>query len=501
MSYTWDLSELDRASSVSVTQQLVDFVAARIDRGELAPGEKLPPTRELATAAGVNHLTAARVYRKLAEQGYVTAAVGRGTFVRTLPPDPDRGEQDDDWQAAVLPDRPVSWASTAALDASFRLAQDPEVLSMAAGFPSGELIPVDDLARVSAEVFEEVGADALAYISAEGLPELREELAARGRRSGFAYGADEIIVTSGARQGLDLVARATLRPGDVAVIESPSFIGMLVSLQETGARVIGVPVDEDGFDVDALERILARHEVKLVALQSACQNPTGRDLSPERAQRLVALARERSFLILEDGVYATLRFEGTERPRLRASAPGHVVYVDSLSKTVGGGLRLGWIAARGPLLGRLALMKTNADMATSTLTQHIAARYLRSGAHEKHTARASAAYRRHRDALCSALESHLAGEATWHPPVGGHHVWVTLRRPVDERALYLEALRAGVSYTPGSAASVEPPSRTSMRLSFPLLAPEQLEEAVRRFAVALRAAHRAQRASLTLPVS
>jgi DNA-binding transcriptional MocR family regulator len=501
MSYKWDLSPLDRGSSTSLTQQLVDFIATRVDGGELVPGEKLPPTRELAAAAGVNHLTAARVYRKLAEQGYVTATVGRGTFVRTLPPARSDEPEDDDWQAAVLPDRPSSWARSVALEASFSLARDPDLLSMAAGFPAPELIPADELAEVTAGVFADLGPDALAYLSGEGLPELREELAQRGRRSGFASDAEEIIVTSGARQGLDLVCRATLRPGDVAVVESPSFVGILVSLLDTGARIIGVPVDEEGFDVDALERILARHEVKLVALQTGCQNPTGRDLSPERAERLAALARERSFLIMEDGVYATLRFEGEERPRLRAAAPGHVAYVDSLSKTVGGGLRLGWVAARGPLLGRLASMKTNADMATSTLTQHIAARYLRSGAHEAHTARAIAGYRRHRDALCDALDRHLPDEATWFRATGGHHVWVTLRRPVDERALYFEAVRAGVTYTPGSATSVEPPARTSMRFSFPLLSPEQLDEAVRRFAVALRATHRAQGAAVSVPMS
>jgi DNA-binding transcriptional MocR family regulator len=506
MSYKWDLSHLDRQAASSITQQLADHVARLIDAGELAPGEKLPPTRELAAAAGINHLTAARVYRKLAETGYVTAAVGRGTFVRTAPPPSAAAAaaaagDDDEWQSAVLPERPSSWAASAALEASFRFADDPGVISIAAGFPAPELVPASELAVIAGQVFAECGPAALAYISAEGVPALREELAARGQRSGFATSAEEIIVTSGARQGLELAARALLRPGDVAVIESPSFIGMLVSLQDTGARVLGVPVDEDGFDVDALERILARHEVKVVALQTACHNPTGRDTSPERLERLAALARERSFFIVEDGVYATLRYEGEDRPRLRSAAPGHVVYVDSLSKTVGGGLRLGWLAAQGPVLGRLAALKTNSDMGTSTLVQEMALRYLRGGAHEDLMGRVTSEYRRRRDATCEALEKHLGDELTFDVPVGGHHVWATFQRPLDERTLYLEAVRAGVTYTPGSATTVEPPARTSLRLSFGLCTPEQLDEAIRRLATAVRSARRLERRLASFPVS
>ena len=502
MSYKWDLSHLDRQGALSLTQQLVDHVAGLIDAGDLAPGEKLPPTRELAAAAGINHLTAARVYRRLAEMGYVTAAVGRGTFVRSAPPPAAAVDsEDDEWQSVVLPERASSWAQSAAFEASFRFTDEEDVLSVAAGFPAPELVPADELAEVSARVFAELGPAALAYVSAEGVPALREELAQRGARSGFATHAEEIIVTSGARQGLELAARALLRPSDVAVIESPSFIGMLVSLQDTGARVLGVPVDEDGFDVDALERILARHEVKVVALQTACQNPTGRDTSAERLERLAALAKERSFFIIEDGVYATLRYQGEDRKRLRAAAPGHVIYVDSVSKTVGGGLRLGWLAAQGPVLGRLAALKANADMGTSTLVQEIALRYLRSGAHEDLIERVTGEYRRRRDAMCDALEKHLGDELTFDVPVGGHHVWATLRRPLDERTLYLEAVRAGVTYTPGSATTVETPVRTSMRLSFGMCTPEELDEAVRRLAAAVRSARRLERRIASFPVS
>src|SRR3954451_5661683 len=198
MSHKIDLSGLDRNSPVSITQQLVALFSGAIEAGDLEPGEKLPTTRALAAEAGVNHLTAARVYRRLAELGYVTASVGRGTFVRSLVPAASE-EQGDDWQIWALPELPTSYA-TQVVDDAFRLATDPEVISLSTGFPSPRLYPVEDLARASADTWREEGGAAISYLVAEGLPALREQIAARGRMAGWAESADEIIVTTGARQ-------------------------------------------------------------------------------------------------------------------------------------------------------------------------------------------------------------------------------------------------------------------------------------------------------------
>ena len=499
MSYKSDLSEFERDGAVSLTQQIVDRFAAAIESGELAPGEKLPPTRELAELVGVNHLTAARVYRRLAEQGYVTASVGRGTFVRTLAP-AGSAELGDDWQLYALPEHELSYSEQVLADVMSSGGQEG-LLSLAIGWPSPRLYPTDELARITAQVFEEQGEDALAYLPAEGLYAFREQLAARGRSHGFADDPDEIIVTSGAKQGISLTARATLEPGDVAIVESPTFAGLLDSLRQTGARVIGVPVDENGFDVAQLERLLARHEVKLVALQTACQNPTGRDVSEERRRRLAELAIDRNFFVLEDRVYADTSFEG-ERPRpLRELAPAHVIYVNSLSKVVGGGLRAGWVAARGPVRERLAMLKLESDFFTAALIQQIAARWLASGAYDRHIEHTQPFYRERRDALLQALERHMPGEYQADRPEGGHHVWVTLRRPLDERALYTEAARHGVAFTPGGAITAERRTQTSLRLSFSLLDPPELDQAVKRLARAIREVRRRSRHAVAAPMS
>jgi 2-aminoadipate transaminase len=293
MSYKLNLSGLQREGSTSITQQLVDRITAAIEAGEVEPGAKLPPTRELAELAGVNHLTAARVYRKLAELGYVSASVGRGTFVRALTPATSTSHGDD-WQVYALPPDELTYAEQILSD-TFTLAGRDDVISLAIGWPAPRNYPTEALARITAEIFEEEGGNALSYLPAQGLFDLREQIAARGRKFGYAEDADEVVITSGAQQAIALCAQATLEPGDVAVIESPTFIGMMTAMRGTRARVIGVPVDEDGFDVDALERLLARHEVKLVGLQTSCQNPTGRNLSEERRARLAELAVERNF--------------------------------------------------------------------------------------------------------------------------------------------------------------------------------------------------------------
>jgi 2-aminoadipate transaminase len=265
--------------------------------------------------------------------------------------------------------------------------------------------------------------------------------------------------------------------------------------------VIGVPVDEDGFDVGALERLLARHEVKLVGLQTACQNPTGRDISEARRQRLAELAIERNFFVIEDRVYADANFEREPVRPLRELAPAHVIYVNSLSKVVGGGLRAGWVVARGPVRERIAMLKLENDFHSATLIQHVAARWLATGAYDRHVEHTKPFYRIRRDALLEALERHMPGEYQADRPQGGHHVWVTLHRPLDERALYTEAARHNVAFTPGDAVTPERRTQTSFRLSFSLLDPEELDEGVRRLARAIREVRRRSRYAVSAPMS
>jgi DNA-binding transcriptional MocR family regulator len=488
MSYKDALSDLERDGERSVTQQLVDLIAAAIETGELAPDEKLPPTRELAELAGVNHLTAVRAYRRLRELGMVSSQVGRGTFVRGAGRPAQIGGVADSiaWQRYALPPATESYGDRV-LAEMHRQATTEGLVPLSVGYPSERLFPVAEIGEAFAATMREQPGRALQYSAVQGLPELAAELAALSESRGAPEDADDILITNGASQALALACRAVLRPGDVAACEDPSFTSVIRAMRDTGARLVGVPTDDDGLDIDALEALLARQEIRLLALQPRLHNPTGRDLVPERRRRLLDLARRHGFFILEDGIYGDLRFEGAELRSLRSEAPAHVIYVDSLSKTVAGGLRVGWLAASGPVLDRVIAAKRADDIHSPTVTQLAIARYLASGAYPAQAERARAFYRERLGALRESIETHLGSSASYVEPLGGGHLWLELDLPLDERELADEAVRHGVAYVPGGAMRIEEARPDlQMRLSFGYLEADEIDEGLRRLALAIR---------------
>jgi DNA-binding transcriptional MocR family regulator len=486
MSYKDQLSDLTRGGERSITQQLVDLITAAIERGELEPEQKLPPTRELAELAGVNHLTAVRAYKRLRELGLVTSQVGRGTFVRGAARLPARGVADTiAWQRYALPPGGESDGDRV-LAEMHRQATMKDLVALSVGYPSERLIPVAELREAIDATLREQPGRALQYSDVQGLGELAAELAKLSADRGAPEDPDDILVTNGASQALAVSCRAILRPGDVVACEDPSFTSVIRSIRETGATVVGVPTDDDGLDLDALEALLARQEIRMLAIQPRLHNPTGRDLVGERRGRLLALARRHGFFILEDGIYGDLRFAGEELASLRAEAPAHVVYVDSLSKTIGGGMRLGWVAAGGPVLERIVAAKRADDIHSPTLTQLALARYLASGAYPAQAERARDFYRHRLAAMQESIATHLGSAAGYVEPLGGGHLWLGLDLPLDERELADEAVRQGVAYVPGGAMRLEERPELRLRLSFGYLEPEEIDEGLRRLALAIR---------------
>ncbi len=505
MSYKDRLSDLDRGAEASLTEQIVGIVGTAVAEGELAPGEQLPPTRELAEIGGVNHLTAVRAYRRLREAGIVTAQVGRGTFVReTAAAAPAPGLKPaggTGWQAFALPEREEAYGDRVCSEMFRQVGDAAGVIPLSVGYPSRELYPAEVIADSAAAVSAQSPDRILDYADVPGAPELRAELAKLLQRRGVPDQADDLVVVNGARQGLTVATRAILPPGSTVACEVPTFWGVIGSLRQLGIRILPVPVDGDGFDVGVFEGLLAKHEISAVALQPRAHNPTGHDLSAERRARLVDLARRHSFFIIEDGIYGELSFDSDPLPPLRAEAPEHVVYIDSLSKTVGGGLRIGWIASSGPVRDRLLDEKQRNDIHTPTLTQMTAARYLESGAYDDLLGEARGFYRKRCDVLLEALDEHLGDLATFSEPVGGGHVWVTLDALLDEGELGTEAVRQGVTFVPGATMMPDRPLRTMMRLSFCWLGPDDLAEGARRLGRAVHAAIRRPQAERALPIA
>jgi 2-aminoadipate transaminase len=493
MSYRSELTDIRRSGNgegrSGVTARIVEVFERAIADGELAAGAKLPPTRQLAELAGVNHLTAARAYRQLAERGLVASKVGSGTFVRAAAPIQDRARVRDSiaWQRYVLPENDETYGDRVLAEMHEHIYIEG-LMPLSVGYPSERIFPLERMRELTAEVMREQAESALQYSDVRGTPELAEQIAELSAQRGAPEDLEDIVVTTGACQGLSLAMRAILRPGDTVACEDPSFMAVIRAIRVAGARVQSVPVDEDGLQLDELESLLARTEIKALAIQPRAHNPTGRDLAPERRERLLELARRHGFFIVEDGIYGELRLEGDESPRsLRADAPAHVIYTDSISKTVGGGLRTGWVAASGPVVDRIVAEKRTDDIHTPTLTQLVVARYFASGAFPEQVELARKHYRRGRDAVLDAVERHLGPSASYVMPVAGAHVWVTLDSPVDERDLVEEARRQGVAYTPGGAMRLGRSPHLSLRLSFGYLEPDELDEGVRRIASSLRA--------------
>jgi DNA-binding transcriptional MocR family regulator len=504
ISYKERLSDLQREGSRSVTAQIADAFAAAIESGELEPGAQLPPTRELAELAGVNHLTAARAYRRLAEMGLVAGRVGRGTFVRQAAPEATRAlaEEPDGaaWQLYALPDE-VESHSDRIVGEMFRQAGRDDLIPLLMGYPADELFPAARFAELIADIAVTEAPRIHQYGDVEGAAELREELAALGREQGWAESPEEIVTTTGAAQAMTLVAQTLLRPGDVAAVESPTFPGSINSIRATGATLMPVPVDADGLDVDALEHLVRRRQIKLLTLQPRSHNPTGVDLAPERRRRLLELARREGFFVVEDGVYADLRYGDEPLRALRMEDPAHVIYVSSFSKTTSSGLRVGWIAARGPVLERIVAAKRSAELNTPLLTELALARFLAAGGYEEQLRTAIDFYGERCEALYEALGTQLGGVARVRRPNGGGHLWLTLPDSIDERHLYEEAVRHGVSFLPGGAMMPERPRGTYARVSFGYLDPPQLREGAKRLAAAVRAVGRASRQREALPVA
>lgn len=501
MSYKDQLSDLKRDDERSLTQQLVDAVAGAIESGELEAGEKLPPTRELAELADVNHLTAVRAYRRLRELGLVTAHVGRGTFVRGASRAPEASAVADSiaWQRYALPEYEPDFGDRLLADMHGHAIAEG-LIALSVGYPSAKIFPVDEIRHSADLVMGEHAERALQYADVQGVPELAEQIAELSAARGAPEDPQDIVITTGACQALTVAMRAILRPGDLVACEDPSFPSVFRAIRSAHGDVLGVPVDEDGLDVGALESLLSRTEIRMLAIQPRLHNPTGRDLSPERRARLIALARRHGFFIVEDGIYGDLRFEGDDVVPLRADAPAHVIYCDSFSKNVGGGLRVGWIAASGPVLDRLIVEKRSEDIHSPTLTQLAVADYLAKGAYPAQAERARDFYREGRDVLLEALADEFGSVASYVHPLGGGHVWATLDLPLDERELADEALRQGVAYAPGIAMTVDRPRALSMRLSYGYLEPDELVEGVRRIARAARALQARPRRRAAVPV-
>jgi DNA-binding transcriptional MocR family regulator len=480
---------LDRESSIPLYRQIVRQVREMILAGSLPPGFHLPPERRLAEALGVTRTTVISAYEELKAEGFATAHVGRGTSVLS----PQHPVTLIDTTHAMAWNRLFREETTRPPDPLLRdlldLTTKEGIISFAVGVPSRDLIPVALFRDAASRLLDEAGAETLHHSPTEGHPPLRESLSRWLTARGIRCTPEEVLVLSGSQQGLHLVSRLLVHPGDTVIVEEPSYFGGLEALRRAGARMISIPVDDQGMRVDLLEAILERHRPKLIYTLPTFQNPSGMEMSLERRKKLLALASARGIPLLEEDPYSELRYDGTPLPSLKAlDTTGIVLYLATSSKILFPGLRIGWLVAPKPVVRQCTLLKQSEDLHTNTLGQFVLDRLFREGHLERHLEKLRTVYRKNRDLMEGALQKYAPEGMTWSRPRGGFYFWCLLPDGVNRTQLLASAAAKRIAFLPGQACFVEETGRFYIRLNFSAPSPSEIPEGVARLAQAIREA-------------
>jgi DNA-binding transcriptional MocR family regulator len=461
-----DLQPLEAQAGSPLYRQLYEQIAEQIRSGQLRQGSKLPATRELAGLLGLNRTTVAAAYEILEKEGLISGQVGRGSFV-TRP-----GFQSTSG---------VEWRSllerTGAAVPAADIPDEPGVIRFLTSRPSDELFPLDEFRATCSSV---LGRNDLARIlqlgSASGYEPLRSHLIDQARQQGLATPGDDLIVTNGCQQALDLLGRVLLRPGDAVAVEDPTYPGLKNLLIGMGVHLVGIPVGLHGLDPELLAHALERQPVRFLVVTPNFQNPTGISLSLENRRLILEIASRAGVPVIENDAYGDLRYLGRPLPALKEiDNRGGTVLLRSFSKVSFPGLRVGWALGPKPLIERLRQAKEACDLHTDQLSQAVLLDFAESGRLEAHRARVI-------EAGAQRLAATLTGCREFLPyahstePEGGMNVWVRLPAPLDSTELLPRARREGVAFLPGRYFEVARREPAALRLSFAGLRPEQIRK-------------------------
>jgi len=367
-----------------------------------------------------------------------------------------------------------------------KLVQNPEVISLAGGMPDPKTFPVEDIREITQDVLSKKSAQALQYSSTEGLPDLRKYILEYLARDGNDGELENIIISSGSQQGLDLVGKVFLSPGDIAIVELPSYLAALNAFYSYGGELVGIPMDEDGMRMDILEEKLIQlknegKKVKFIYTISNFQNPAGVTMSLARRKKVIEIANKFNVFIVEDNPYEKLRFEGEPIPSIYSlEKNGSVISLGTFSKILCPGLRLAWMLGNKEIIRKMAILKQATDLCTSILNQLIASEYCKLGKLEENIESNVQIYKRKRDIMLNALEKYFPKEVSWTKPQGGFFVVATLPEYIDTGEMFKEAIKENVAYVPGAPFYADGKGQNTMRLSFCYPSEEDIEEGIKR---------------------
>ncbi len=458
---------IDRQHSVALYLQISEQIKDRICDGRCPAGMRLPTIRQMAADLGVTRLTVQNAYGELQNAGWIEATVGRGTFVgRSIQPRIFAHGLDEQ----LTPDMIINDI--------LQVNQVIGLRSFASASPDCRLFPTDEFWETLLSQRPHLAA-ITSYGSSQGDPLLRNELAQLLHERDIPVEPDDILVIAGVTQGLSMIAQALTQPGDVVMVEEPTYLGLLHTLKVQGVRAVGVPFDSEGPQLEAVERVAVQQRPRYFYTVATFQNPTGRCMSLTRRQDLLVLAKRYGFLLVEDDIYARLAYTDGTPPPLRAlDTDGSVVHLGSFSKVLMPGLRLGYLVAPRPLHERLLSLRRGTDLCSPPLLQRTLAGFLHDGGLKRHLRRVLPIYDQRRRALISALQRYLPQSVEWTRPTGGFCCWLTFPRHHACGDLQQAALRQGWAFAPGEVFLAEPDGRHHLRICFGNQSAESISSAI-----------------------
>jgi len=469
--------QLQPQSHVPLYIQLRDQLRALVHTGDLKPGDRIPASRELAASLGVHRTTVANAYAELESEGLIQGHVGRGTFIRgngnglkLTPPAPPvlNGIPGVRWELLFADDRGEE--TLARLTAS----APKSALSFVLARPPAEYFPVEELRNCVSAVLRREAEEVLLLGPSDGYPPLRQEILSLLRHEGLHIKEENLLITDGCQQSLDLICKAFVRPGDSVILENPTYPGAVAIFHSARARALVVPVRSQaepgtslGLDVEAMEATLAANRVKLIVLTPDFHNPTGASLPLASRRKILEIAGKHQVPVVEDHIYARLHARQERLPSLKQLDHRElVIHIDSFAKTAFPGIRVGWMVAPAKVIERLRVVKQVTDLHTDQLSQATLAEFLRRGLFATHLERMRKVYASRLAALDEALRKHMPEGVRWTKPEGGMCLWLELPPGFDASELLIHLKERGVLFAPGRYFYVQAPQPNTLRLGF-----------------------------------
>jgi 2-aminoadipate transaminase len=479
--------QLQPESHIPLYIQLCDQLRALVHSGELRSGDRIPASRELAFQLGVHRTTIANAYAELESEGLIQGHVGRGTFICGPPARQFSPPPRSNGNGGAMRWEPL-FADERGEEALSRLMPQvpPGAIAFTNARPPEDFFPVQEFRRCANAVLRGEGRGLLQSGSTDGYEPLKRVLVDLFRDEGMNVRSEQILITNGCQQALDLVCKVFLRPGDSVAIENPAYPGSIAILASARVRVLTVGVEADpartgheGLDVDALDSALMQNRVKLIFVTPDFHNPTGTTLPVAERRRLLEIAARYQVPIIEDSIYSRLRLRGSRVPSLKSlDRADTVIQIDSFSKIAFPGLRVGWCIGAESAIARLSLAKQSTDLHTDQFAQAALAEFTRRGCLARHLAKMKKIYRKRLEAMEEALGKHMPEATTWTRPSGGMSVWVTLPPGFDAAELLIHLRERGVLFVPGRYFYAQHPQPNTLRLGFASLDEKRIARGV-----------------------